>query len=655
MITKLTLKNFRSHKDTTLNLAPINLFVGNTGSGKSSIRNAVEYALTGEVPEFAEGRNANLDRHVQHGAKKAEVMLELDNLKISRKIPTGAGSLQVKDWTGTPTEQQKALYEELGVSKETVQAALNTSGIMDMDTGKQKELLFKLVDTELDERKLMAAVRKYAKDEGLEDDVSSELALTEVKMGYGANRPLAGGIELIDGIYKWAYAERTGVKKKADEAAGSLKTLKETAAVLPQGITLEHLPAIEDQLAKLKEEHDNLLQQKGKADGSDARKEAMEKRLAEIEAEDAALEEIVNAERVDPETLEAELKELRAKMKATDDKLTAANRSKLAADSNIDRISESINRLMENKGKCPVAAGVECTSLDYDTLMAKYDKERAEAAEESKAAEAECSQISVSMDCLMKKAAAVQESIRTARDAISEAQTATRRRGNLSEDKERLEKELADLGQLDSLEAIEEKLTALSGRIEKGTTLKNTVTAVRDGADNLKKAEKLAKETAEMVDAYEFLCTAFGPKGIKQAILAETVGKLEQIGSERLQAISGFQLRFITDPDFEVQVIRNGATDPAKNLSDGERYMVGVAVQYILAKLSGFPLIILDRIEMLDPGCRMKVFKMLDAVKGDVQSMVMAVRGEKGPIHPGWEGLKVYMVDSGTVTEILPG
>lgn len=58
-IQTLTLKNFRSHQETVLELDRFNFIRGPNGSGKSSIQMALEYLLTGrcEVTDAA-GRGA---------------------------------------------------------------------------------------------------------------------------------------------------------------------------------------------------------------------------------------------------------------------------------------------------------------------------------------------------------------------------------------------------------------------------------------------------------------------------------------------------------------------------------------------------------------------------------------------------------------------
>ena len=53
MITKLKLNNWRSHLDTEVNFSEgTNCFIGNMGTGKTSIMSGICFALFGTFPEL---------------------------------------------------------------------------------------------------------------------------------------------------------------------------------------------------------------------------------------------------------------------------------------------------------------------------------------------------------------------------------------------------------------------------------------------------------------------------------------------------------------------------------------------------------------------------------------------------------------------------
>lgn len=93
MIRSITLNNWKTHKNTKLEFNKgTNLFIGQMGSGKSSIVDAICYALFGSFPSL-QARKLKLDEVIMfkpQKEKKAKVVLELtidqNNYRIEREI-----------------------------------------------------------------------------------------------------------------------------------------------------------------------------------------------------------------------------------------------------------------------------------------------------------------------------------------------------------------------------------------------------------------------------------------------------------------------------------------------------------------------------------------------------------------------------------------
>ena len=90
MLTKLVLKNWRSHGQTEIGFAEgTNLLVGLMGSGKTSVLEAVCFALYGSFPAV-QRREVSLEGIISAGETEAEVELWLrengEELRVSRKI-----------------------------------------------------------------------------------------------------------------------------------------------------------------------------------------------------------------------------------------------------------------------------------------------------------------------------------------------------------------------------------------------------------------------------------------------------------------------------------------------------------------------------------------------------------------------------------------
>jgi len=74
-IKKLILHNFLSYKDTTLEIPDegIYSFIGDTGSGKSSIRDAITWGIFGKC------RTAVNDELIRDGEKETYVIVEFEH------------------------------------------------------------------------------------------------------------------------------------------------------------------------------------------------------------------------------------------------------------------------------------------------------------------------------------------------------------------------------------------------------------------------------------------------------------------------------------------------------------------------------------------------------------------------------------------------
>ena len=68
ILNKLEIENFRSHKDTTIEFPRgITLIVGKNGAGKSSILEAISFALFGEI-------NTSLDEAIRQPSSSSDIV-----------------------------------------------------------------------------------------------------------------------------------------------------------------------------------------------------------------------------------------------------------------------------------------------------------------------------------------------------------------------------------------------------------------------------------------------------------------------------------------------------------------------------------------------------------------------------------------------------
>ncbi|MCD6279338.1 AAA family ATPase [Candidatus Micrarchaeota archaeon] len=113
MITRLVLRNFRSHEYTDLEFRRgVNLLIGIVGSGKSSVLEAISYALFGAVPQ-----KLKLNQLIRHGCNGLDVGMEFTiddiNYKVKRSYKNNKNYAELYDGNGLIAEGVRAVNNEI--------------------------------------------------------------------------------------------------------------------------------------------------------------------------------------------------------------------------------------------------------------------------------------------------------------------------------------------------------------------------------------------------------------------------------------------------------------------------------------------------------------------------------------------------------------
>ena len=97
-ITTISIRNFKGIEDLQLNAKKLNAIIGKCGSGKSSLLDAIRFALTGKA-----GKEV-----IRKGCREASVVLRFsDNSTIERIRRTSENRLLLlKIWTNIPIRNE---------------------------------------------------------------------------------------------------------------------------------------------------------------------------------------------------------------------------------------------------------------------------------------------------------------------------------------------------------------------------------------------------------------------------------------------------------------------------------------------------------------------------------------------------------------------
>lgn len=160
-IKSLTLKNIRSYAEQKITFPQgIVLLSGDIGSGKSTILQAIEFALFG-----AQRGVLDASTLLRHGEKHAEVILELDEIKVTRTLKATKNGVQQGPGTLTtdtkedlaPTELRARVLALLGYPDNPATFRYTVYASQEQ----MKQIILERSDTRLDTLRTIFGVDKY--------------------------------------------------------------------------------------------------------------------------------------------------------------------------------------------------------------------------------------------------------------------------------------------------------------------------------------------------------------------------------------------------------------------------------------------------------------------------------------------------------------
>ncbi|HCL00413.1 MAG TPA: hypothetical protein DHW42_09970 [Candidatus Marinimicrobia bacterium] len=133
----------------------LNIILGHNQVGKSAIRDAMRYALTGS----ARGMNnrAGQDHLIKHGANKAEVEIEIDGMEILR---TTNNRLAINGINKQMKSGQQEILDGIGVSAETLSMLFDTYKISKMDALERRKYFSKIFQVQTSDEEFADLLRK---------------------------------------------------------------------------------------------------------------------------------------------------------------------------------------------------------------------------------------------------------------------------------------------------------------------------------------------------------------------------------------------------------------------------------------------------------------------------------------------------------------
>src|SRR5712691_8097175 len=572
-ILTLTVKNFRSHQETVLDLDRFNFVRGPNASGKSSIQMALEYLFTGRCAMTdAAGRGA--ESLIRTGAKELEVSATLEGGETICRRRTPRSHIVELDENRVPVDAAEASLEKRFDSADVLSAVLSAGRFLEMSEAEQKRLLAQVVD---------------AGKVDIPEEIGNALrAMNE-------EQPRLTCVADIEVAHRRFYDLRT-------EASRSVKALGQ---VEKPDIPAE-LPSVQEvkkKLEDLRQQKESLVAQKAEGDASWESAQARLKQLQE-EIEEVSLEILspsqeqellqLESQRDHVEKLRQELTDLIAEQKAVETSFATAQGLK-------DKCP-TCGQPISDEAKAVEMASLRERLANIEGLIQGTREELNEYTE----IEVATPRLERHRKALAKRAKLVQEQ--------SKLQAVQRPNGG----------------------DLETRMTILVERINKGERVLEKAQQAESATERWQTYVRENSALETKIGLLDRLTEFFGPNGAMMRQSSGQIGSFTESLNRHLRGF-GYTCNFTLNPfEIGVMFSTGFGPLPLKHLAESERFRFSIAFQLALAAVTGIRFVVIDRADVLDKERRKLLTGLLLKSDLD-QAIVLATGEEPSPtaIPPG--------------------
>lgn len=623
-INRLKLIDWRNHQNTDITLNHLTVLRGPNHSGKSSVRDAIEFALTGRC-DATDAKGSGAPALIRQGAEKSAILMKLQaNREIDYRCsltPKSGRNVTIRDandaaWTG---ENVKAWIDS---ERDVLSCLLNTRYFVRLKPAEQKKLLASII--------LPAS---YIWPEKVQN------ATKDLQLNINWDQP---PFEVIEGAYKLAFERRRDINRDLKNL-----TLPDSLPA-PDGAT-----SLEDARTKLRsletqrDEIEKQLRKRNEARGALIAKrnsvaEKVEALEAKISMEQNTLREITE------HTLPLKQAKSLKKISAGEEQYAALERELKVANEGVSS-TQGILALfndLDGKSECPLCQRsvneawlIEAMKPHKEMLDGLLAKQRDILAEMKSLGDISGAKRKI------EEATRVEESRKRSESVIASAQTALKA---AQDDLAALASKIEDTVETD-VEPPE--LLTLRDDIARGRALYETFVIWAERQRECEHAEKQHEQLKKAATAVEELVAYFGPNGVKAELLRDSIGEFTLGMNSALKPWS-YSVEFSIEPyGFQVKSLKSGAVLPIELLSESEKLRFSVAFQVALAQVSGIGLVVVDETEIFDSAGRNEFFLMLLAAGLDQAIAIGTDERVEVPAITG-VGASFYAIRDGLAAEL---
>lgn len=566
-IQRLTLKNFRSHQETVLELDRFNFIRGRNSCGKSSVQMALEYLFTGRC-ELTDGAGRGAEALIRSGEKELEVSATLENGGTICRRRTPRSQIVEVNGKRVPVDAAESFFTKEFGSPGVLSAALNADRFVEMSEAEQQRFLAQLVETG-------------------KVDIPDEIC--EALRAINEEPPRLAAVGDVEAAHKRFYDLRT-------EASRALKALGQ----MEKPDVPSDLPTAQEvrkKLEELRQQKERLIAHKAEADACWQNAQTRLRQL-QTEIEEASTEilspskerELVRREsrRAQAEKLRQELTDLTAEQRIVEKAIATAQglkdecptcRQPISAAAKAKEVGRLGERLADLEGLIQGTREELNEYGDPQAATSRLDAHRRTLARRAK---------------LMEEQSKVQE----------------------------VEKpDAADL---------ESRMTILAERINKGERVLEKAQQGHSAQQAWEAHVREKSNSERRLGLLDRLVEFLGPNGAMMAQASGRIGSFAQSLNTHLAAFS-YACNFTLDPFEigVISPTDNHCALSLRQLSESERFRFSIALQIALATATGIRFVVIDRADVLDRARRKILTGLL--VNSDLDQAIILATGEEPP------------------------
>lgn len=575
-LNKIRMVNFMGFKgEVTFEVPHIAALIGKNGIGKTSLINAIRYALTGEEPDGVIINTACDECQVAITLNDPVDGSEVEFLRTKHK--TKPSKCKINGKATTAKSMNEKIEDCIGIPLERVKILSSSEVVAAMKPQEFSSFILEYIPEKLKVDDIIALVPE------------STIGMMEIME---ANLP----VEDIDLSILDEFAEMCRFNRK--DLKSTLAAKKLLYDKMPKEPPVHSKEELEKKLKELSDiENANKIY--------NVKKDAYEKSLANAKRHSDMIESLKKSiAEIDVERPNvAEINSIKEKKESLIESLQNQRIAITGADSALKQLQVTLNAL--EKPVCPISPLITC---HQDKTIAKEE-------------------VSESIEATLEGIEAMKAELRKTRGEINSIEEIIREKERLAylyEKKIQMVKQLKELE--DNKPIVSERPEPVEYDVEEKARIELILKSINEYEESLELKRQIDVLETEVAD-FEGLVKATAEKGpIRTGIISSYLKVFEDLCNERSAKVRPEITFEFVSKDGVVVLMDNGKGSklPYENLSGGEKAYMLFIIMDMLNSLCGTKLLLLDELSVIDDKCFNALLDIVMATKEDYDHIILA-------------------------------